>query len=81
MVERHVAPVWDLAPVPLRRAADWMPPIWWDRPVDRVLVVSGWLDVQCLGQAGHYAGLTWDGEVMCSLFGRVRACSGSEGAR
>ena len=49
VVERHVAPIWDLAPVPLRRESDWMPQLWWDRPVDRLLVVSGWLDVQCLG--------------------------------
>ena len=27
VVERHVAPLWDQAPVPQRRAADWMPQI------------------------------------------------------
>ena len=27
LVERHVAPLWDQAPVPQRRAADWMPQI------------------------------------------------------
>ena len=58
VVERHVAPICDLAPVPLRRECDWMPQLRWDRPVDRLLVVLGWLDVQCLGQAGHFVGLT-----------------------
>ena len=72
MVERHIAAIWDLAPVPQRHAADYMPQTWWDRPGDRVLLVSGWLDVRCLGQAGHFVGLTWDGEVMCPRFGRVR---------
>ena len=81
LVERHVAPIWDQAPVPQRRAADWMPPIWWDRPADRVVVVSGWLDVRCLGQAGHFVGLTWDGEVLCPRFGRVRVGSVGEAAR
>ena len=81
VVECHVAQVRDLAPVPLRRAADWMPPIWWDRPVDRVLVVSGWLDVWCVGQAGHYVRLTWDGEVLCSRLGRVRVGDVGEAAR
>ena len=72
MVERHIAPIWDLARVPQRHAADYMPQAWRDRPDDRVLLVSGWLDVRCLGEAGHFVGLTWDGEVMCPRFGRVR---------
>ena len=38
------------------------------QPVDRVLVVSGWFNVQRLGQAGHYVGPTLDGEVLCSRF-------------
>ena len=71
VVEPHVAPIWDKAPVPLRRACDWMPQLWWDRPADRLSVVSGWLDVQCLGQAGHFVGVTWHGEVLCPHFGRV----------
>ena len=81
LVERHVAPLWDQAPVPQRRAADWMPQIWWDRPADRVVVVSGWLDVQCLGQAGHFVGLTWDGEVLRPRFGRVRVGDVREAAQ
>jgi hypothetical protein len=81
LVERHIAPIWDLAPVPERHAADFMPQAWWDRPEDRVLMVSGWLDVRCLGQAGHFVGLTWDGEVMCPRFGRVRVGSVGEAAQ
>ena len=72
VVECHVPPIWDLPPVPLRRESDWMPQLWWDRPVDRLLVVSGPLDVQCLGQAGHFVRLIWQGEVLCSRFGRVQ---------
>ena len=48
-----------------------MPQLSWDTPADRLLVVSGWLDVQCLGQAGHFVGVTWDGEVLCPRFGCV----------
>ena len=81
LVERHIAPIWDLAPVPQRRAANWMPPIWWSRPGDRLVVVSGWLGVRCLGQAGHFVGLTWDGEVLCPRFGRVWVGSVGEAAR
>ena len=44
-------------------------------------MVSGWLDVRCLGQAGHYVGLTWDGEVLCPRFGRVRVGDVGEAAR
>ena len=71
VVARHVAPIWDLPPVPLRRAFDGMPELWWDKAADRLLVVSGWLDVQCLGQAGCFVGVTWGGEVLCPRFGRV----------
>ena len=71
VVERHVAPIWDQAPAPLRRASDWMPQLWWDRPADRLLVVLGWLDARFLGQAGHFVGITWSGEVLCPRFGRV----------
>ena len=81
VVECHVAPIWDLAPVPLRRASDWMPQLWWDRPAECLLVVSGWLDVQCLGQAGHFGGLTWDGEVLCPRLGRVRVVDVAGAAR
>ena len=56
-----------------------MPQLWWDTLVDPLLVVSGWLDVQCLGEEGHFVGLTWEGEVLCSRFGLVRV-SDVEGA-
>ena len=73
VVERRVARLRDRAPVPQRRAADWMPHIWWERPADRVLVVSRGLDVRCLGQARHFVGVTWDGGgAVLSLW----ACAG-----
>ena len=69
------------APVPQRRAADWMPQIWWDRPAKRVVVVSGWLDVRCLGHAGHFVGRTLDVEVLCPRFLLVRVGDVTEAAQ
>ena len=47
-----------------------MPQLWWDRPADRLLVVSGWLDDRFLGQAGHFVGDAWSGVVLCPRSGR-----------
>ena len=44
-------------------------------------MVSGWLDVRCWGQVGHYVGVTWNGEVLCPRFGRVRVGNLREAAR
>ena len=44
-------------------------------------MVSGWLDVRCLGQAGHFVGLTWAREVPCPRFGRVRVGDMREAAQ
>ena len=68
VVERHVATIWHQAPVPLRRTSDWMLQMSWDSLVDCLLVVSGWLDVRFLGQAGHFVGVTWSAEVRCPRF-------------
>ena len=71
VVQRHIAPIWDQALVPLRSASDGRPQLWWDRPADRLLAVSGWLDDRFLGQAGHFMGVAWSGVVLCPRFGQV----------
>ena len=48
-----------------------MPQLWWDRPANRLLVVSGRLDDRLLGQAGHFVRVAWSGEVLCPRFGRL----------
>ena len=80
VVERHVARFGTLPPLPCGVSLTGTQ-LWWDGLVDRLPVVSGWSDVPCLGRAGHFVGLTWEGEVLCSLFGRVRVGNVGEAAR
>ena len=68
-----VAALWDCAPVPLRRGASWVPSAWTERPEDRVILFSGWLEGVSAGEGGHWMGLAWDGRVLCSRFGPERA--------
>ena len=36
--------LWEFAPVPLRRGASWVPSAWTERPKDKAILFSGWLE-------------------------------------
>ena len=63
-----LAPLWDLGPLPARRARAAAPQPWVDAPQRRALLVEGW-DDEAEGSGGHWVGITHDGSVRCLLRG------------
>ena len=63
-----LAPLWDLGPLPTRRAGAAAPQPWVDAPQRRALLVEGW-DDEAEGSGGHWVGITHDGSVRCLLRG------------
>ena len=63
-----LAPLWDLGPLPVRRAGAAAPQAWTSAPQHRVLLVEGW-DDEAEGSGGHWVGITHGGTVRCLLRG------------
>ena len=63
-----LAPLWDLGPLPARRAGPAARRPWIDAPQRRVLLVEGW-DDEAEGFWGHWVGITHGGSIRCLLRG------------
>ena len=63
-----LAPLWDLGPLPARRAGAAAPHPWTNAPQRRVLLVKGW-DDEAEGSGGHWVGITHGGSIRCLLRG------------
>ena len=74
-----LAPLWDLGPLPTRRAGAAAPRPWVDAPQRRALLVEGW-GHEAEGSGGHWVGITHDGSVRCLLRG-VRPLAPPKDAR
>ena len=74
-----LAPLWDLGPLPARRAGAAAPQPWVEAPQRRALLVEGWGD-EAEGSGGHWVGITHDGSVRCLLRG-VRPLAPPKDAR
>ena len=68
MVATLLAPLWDLGPLPTRRAGAAAPQPWVEAPQRRALLVEGW-DDEAEGSGGHWVGITHVGSVRCLLRG------------
>ena len=68
LVAPLLAPLWDLGPLPIRRAGAAAPQARAGAPRRRVLLVEGW-DDEAEGSRGHWVGVTHSGTVRCLLRG------------
>ena len=61
-----LTPLWDLGPLPVRRAGAAAPQSWTNAPQRWVLLVEGW-DNESEGSGGHWVGITRGGTIWCLL--------------